>query len=377
VWYRLATFAVMVIAINLRILAGDIQLPRLLLDYFQHIARVNSQHQFYFISNRELEIPLLPNVQRIILPQQSSNPLLWKLWYHYRLPAMVNKIKANVLVSAGAVGCLRTAIPQCVFVSDLSFVQHPEWYSSRFNRFIKAALPQYVKKATAVITVAATVQNELVKNFAASESKIIVAAVAPKPLPVLSADARTSVKEQYTQGNEYFIYYGPVENSSYLTNLLKAFSLFKKRQKSALRLVLLTDHIPAGNAFVESLRSYKYRDEVHLLERIDETSTASIVAAAFGAIHLLPFYSSVLFLTAALQCNIPVIAGDAPLLKECLDDAALYADPGDINAVAAQLMTLYKDEKVQTGLIEAGKRLYQTDKDLFWQTILAAAERFT
>lgn len=367
----------MVIAINLRILAGDTQLPRLLLHYFQQIARANSQHQFYFISNRELEIPLLPNVQKIILPQQSSSPLLWKFWYHYRLPATVKKIKANVLVSAGAVGCLRTAVPQCLLISDLSFMQHPEWYSSQFNRFIRSGLPQYVKKATAVITVAAAVQNELVKNIAASNSKIIVAAVAPKQLPVLSSDARTVVKEQYTQGNEYFIYYGPVENSNYLTNLLKAFSLFKKRQKSALRLVLLTDHVPAGNAFVESLRSYKYRNEVHLLEHTDEITTASIIGAAFGAIHLLPFYSTALFLTAALHCGIPVVAGDDPLLKECLHQAALYADPGDINAVAAQLMTLYKDEKVQTGLVEAGKTLYHTDKDLFWQTILTTAERFT
>ena len=144
----LPTFAAVVIAINTRILSGDNAAAKLLTDYFISIAASNTAHQFYFISNNEkLPASFLSNVKYIAIKQQSANPLFWKLWYNYKLPAALKKIKADVLVSADGIGSLRTKLPQCVCVNGLAFLLHPEWYSKNYVRFINANMPASFQKA--------------------------------------------------------------------------------------------------------------------------------------------------------------------------------------------------------------------------------------
>ena len=50
------------------------------------------------------------------------------------------------------------------------------------------------------------------------------------------------IKEKYADGKAYFLFSGDINQRSNLINLLKAFSFFKKRQKSNMLLLI------AGNA---------------------------------------------------------------------------------------------------------------------------------
>lgn len=366
----------MVIAINTRILSADSAAAKLLTDYFIKIAAGNPAHQFYFISNKEVSpASSLSNVKHIILKQQSANPLLWKLWYNYKLPAVLKKIKADVLISADGICSLRTKVPQCVFVDGLAFFHYPEWYSKNYLRFIKANIPASLLKAKSVFTFSDVLKNEIASQYSVAEEKIITASYfLDKTHNVLSLEERDAVKQKFTEGNEYFLFHGAIHNRSNLTNLLKAFSLFKKRQKSSMQLVLVTDNIPAKNEFVDSLRLYKYRNEVKLLEGLNEKEVVSLTAAAWCAVNLSPLYSDICFLQNALQNEVPVISGRSEQAKELLGNAALYANPASIDAIAEQLMLVYKDESKRNELMEIGKRQNpKPTENVFWQMIVSVA----
>src|SRR4051812_30803811 len=109
----------MVIAINTRILSGDTATRKFLLEIFTRIAAENKAHQFYFISEAEFsKKELLPNVHHVVIKQQSTNTLLWKVWYNYKLPSLLRKIKADVLFTADGFASLRTKVPQCLLIND-------------------------------------------------------------------------------------------------------------------------------------------------------------------------------------------------------------------------------------------------------------------
>ena len=371
-WKVLPTFAAMVIAINIRILSGDAAASQLWINWFQNMAAENSGHQFYFISNEEIPPSLQSNVKNIVLRQQSSSPLLWKMWYNYTLPAALKKIKANLLVSADGIGCLNTKLPQCIIVNDLAFFDHPEWYSKRYVHFMKAHLPLALNKAAAVMTFSAHIKNNIVNKFTAEEDTIIIAPAINNNCTLISWEEKEKVKNKYSGGNEYFLFSGAIHNRHQLTNLLKAFSLFKKRQKSSMQLLLVVDKIPVKSEFVESLRLYKYRNEVHLLSGLTETERTSITAAAWSGVVLSPLYSDIHFLQQVVACEVPVIAGNTPQAHELLKDAALYTNPSSVDSIAEQLMIIYKDENRHAGLVEHGRQLFKEVKPTnTWQRILS------
>jgi glycosyltransferase involved in cell wall biosynthesis len=355
-------FAAMVIAINIRVLSGDEAASGLLINWCENLAAENSEHQFYIISNEAIPVSSLSNVKSLVIRQQSSSPLLWKIWYNYSLPAVLKKIKSNLLISAGGAGSLRTTLPQCIIVNDLAFFDHPEWYSKRYVQFSKAHLPLVLNKAAAVLTFSAHIKNEIINRFAVDQRKIILAPAAGTRSQPISLEEKEKVKSKYSGGNEYFLFCGAIHNRQQLTHLLKAFSLFKKRQKSSMQLLLVTDKIPVKSEFVDSLRLYKYRQEVQLLTDITNEERDLITAAAWSVVGFSPMYSDIHFLKQAVTFEVPVISGDTPLAIELLQDAALYATASSIDSIAEQLMIIYKDENRHAGLVENGRRLTKTVK---------------
>lgn len=323
------------------------------------IAANNPSYQFCFISENDgLPVSALNNVKNVVIKQDSSNPLMWKLWYNYKLPSTLKKIKADMLVSADGICSLRTKLPQCVLVNDVEFLHHTEWYSKKYSSFIKSTMPAALQKAKSIITFSASCKNEIIDKFKIEERKIVIESYGNnKKYHPINWEERETVKEKYAEGNEYFLFNGAINSSSNLTNLLKAFSQFKKRQKSSMQLVLLTDAIPAKNEFVDSLRLYKYRNEVKLLSGLDDNEIFSITASTWCAVNLSPLYSDIHFLQNALSCEVPAIAGNTAQANELLADAALYASPAFVDSIAAEMMLIYKDENKRTELIEKGKEL--------------------
>lgn len=142
-----------------------------------------------------------------------------------------------------------------------------------------------------------------------------------------------------------------------------------------MKLVLLTGEIPGKDVFAESLRLYKYRNEVKVITSPGEKETLALTAAAWCAVNLSPLYSDIFFLQQAIQCEVPVIAGNTPQANELLQDAALFVSPASVDSIAEQLMVIYKDETKHTQLVENGKQLSRKNTgDNLWEVIISLAD---
>ena len=187
----------MIIAINTRVLSENSTITQLVVDLFEMVAYNHPEHEFIYITEKETAQQKVDgkNVKWIALPQLTKNPLLWKLWYNYKLPSALKKIKATILVSPDGICSLRTRIPQCLFVNDLLFLHHPEWYSKRYLRFIKSNTKDFLQKAKTVITFSSVLKNEIIQQYSTPENKIqAIPTIAYKQYQALKQDAKEPVK---------------------------------------------------------------------------------------------------------------------------------------------------------------------------------------
>ena len=372
----------MIIAVNIRVLSGNSAISQLMIDCFEMMAVNHPEHEFIFIAEKEFpkQKNSIKNVKKIVLPQQSGNPLLWKLWYNYKLPSLLKKLKAAVFISADGICSLRTKVPQCLFVNDLAFLHHPEWYSKKYLRFIKSNSADFFQKATTVVTFSDGLKTEIVQRYSVAENKIaVVPATSCKKYQPLNREAKEQVKEKYTAGKEYFLFNGSIHPRSSLVNLLKAFSLFKKRQKSNMQLIIASQTVSEDAAFVESLKLYKYRNEIRLLTSLDERSLSEITAAAYACINTASLHNDIVILLNAMECEVPVIAGNLNVAIEILGDAALFVNSAIPESIAEKLMLLYKDENKRTGLIKKGieqstKYSLSETANQLWENILTTMQ---
>lgn len=172
----------------------------------------------------------------------------------------------------------------------------------------------------------------------------------------LSWTETESIRTQHTGGREYFLFTGDIDAPHQLVELLKAFSLFKKRQQSNMQLVIAGYATGWTDGFEEKLSTYKYRADVVLLQDPEWQETVRLAAAAYAIVY--PSVSDILPLAVllGLQAGVPVIASDIPAVRE-LTDAAAWVDNNRLEEGFSQaMMLLYKDESHKQQLVQQARR---------------------
>lgn len=354
------------ILINLKLLSksASFDTEDFFYTYFLKIIIDHPEQEFFIIGGTDpAEFPLK---NCTFLSSAPKSILLKKLWYNYKLPVLFKKFKIDVFVNLDNFCSLKTKLPQLLLVPDISLF---------LSLSKKNSLP-FLEKATAVISFSQTHKNEIIKKFFLKEEKITVIYTGPSP-DFINAETKESeiIKEKYAEGKEYFLFNGQINKSNNLINLLKAFSFFKRRQKSNMQLLICTKNILPANAFVESLQTYKYRNEVKLLVGLPQTEIVKITASAYSFVFPSSENNTYLQLLQAMQCNVPAIVSNSLLMNEVCGDAVLYTEPSVFENIADKMMLLFKDENKRNQLILNGKNQsaqYSAalTSELLWQNIV-------
>lgn len=351
-------------------------------EVFLRMAAQHPEHEFYFLFDRPAatSFSFPSNVKCIVVGPQARHPLLWLWWYNLQIPQVLKKIKADVFVSPDGFCSLNTSVPQCVVIHDIAFAHHPDFITRSHLWFYKRYTPRFVKKARVIATVSEYSKSDLCREYGADPDKIRVVYSATNPVfqPV-DWNKRESIKASVSNGTEYFLYTGTVHPRKNLIGLLKAFSKFKKMQKSNMKLVLVGRMTWKNETFKKLLQTFRFKEDVILTGYITKEKLAEITAAAYALVYPSFFEGFGVPPLEALQCNVPAIVSDVSALPEIGGDAYLYIHPGQVNDIADKMMRLYKDESLRDKLISNGKQrlqLYswQRTTDLLWDAILQTSQ---
>ena len=334
----------MIIAVDIR---GAEAYQHFIYETFKRITVQHPKHSFLFMFDKPYDPSFVfsENVIPVIVKQQKISLLT-----DHKISSLLKKHKADILVTAQPV---RSKVPQC-FIA--------------FNNLAAG----YVKKAKIIVMDSEYSVKEIIKKFNVDKEKVeIVYKGVDEKFNPISFDEREKIKEKYSDGNEYFLFSGEINSQIDLLNLLKAFSVFKKMQKSNMQLVISLKK-EMEKEFLEKLRLFKYKNEVKVLENIPREELATITSSAYVFVY--PFENEYSFSLEAIKSNVPVIVFNGGVLPEILSNAALYVNHSDHKDIADKMMLLFKDEKLRSELIEKGKeqvKKYSWDKtaDSLWKNI--------
>lgn len=373
----------MQIAVNTRFLLYENQegYGYFLQEVLSRLVKDHPEHQFIFIFDRPFheEFVFAPNVTAVVAGPPARHPVLWKWWYDVRIPALLRKYHADVFLSCDGFCSLTTRVPQCLVVHDLAFLHYPTFIKKSHLFFYKRYTPKFLEKASSVATVSQFSKKDIVEKYGVDAARINVVYSAAKEL-FKPADwqSKQAVRDEFTNGKNYFIYVGSIHPRKNPTALLKAFSIFKKRQKSDWKLVIAGRAAWHSKAFMDSLGTYKYRDDLVVTGYVNETKLERLVSAAYALVYPSFFEGFGVPVLEAMQAGVPAITSAGSAMQEIAGDGALYADPESYQDIAEKMMLIYKDETLRNNLVEKGlatARAYSWDKTatLMWQSIEKAA----
>lgn len=349
--------------------------PLFFKELFIRLACLQKEHSFYFLSEQPIVIEELPpNLQTVVVPSIGRGGLRTSYWENVKVPMWLKKIKADILIHTDGITGFTTKAPQCLLLNEPPIAKAEESVIGQSTLSLRL-----LQKAKTILVPSESTKEAFIKQFNLPAHKIISVQLpvrdvfAPAPLVL-----KESVKALYTGGQEFFLYKGPVHTHYNLVNLLKGFSIFKKRQRSSWKLVF-AGHYPGGqNDFLPLLETYKYKEDVIVTGPLTPIEETEIVGAAYALAS--PSYAETLDLAVleALQCEVPVLAIDTTANKEVLKEAALYFNGLEPASIAEQLMLLYKDEEERHQLVEKGKIIasafsWNKTTSAVWQSLLKTA----
>lgn len=371
----------MKIAIDIRQLRNDHHQKDgyFLYEVVKSIIKRNAEHEFILIFDRPYDAKFLfdKNVTAIVTGPRVSNLLLQKFWYDIKITALLKKHKADLFIAANGICSLTTKTPQCLVVNDLSFLYYPSFVKKAELVFLKRYTKRFLQKADSIVTFSELLQKSILALNVIKKEKInVVRGSVSDIFYPLNEGEKEEIKQKYTDGKNFFLYTGVIHPQKNLINLLKAFSVFKKRQKSDWKLVLAGNITRGDKTFSKNLKTYRYRADVVMVDAKDE-EMVKLTGSAYAFIYP-PFWEGEgVQILGAMNSHIPVITSENSAMQEIAGEAAVYINPEDYKDIADKMMLIYKDESLRNTLIEKGKLVagnYNWEKaaDLFWQGILKA-----
>ena len=312
---------------------------------FSTLAAQYPEIEFLMLNNQNNDPCFISekNIKSAIVKPEATNYFKAKLLSEFGIPSVLKKHKVNFFFSYNTLSVKKGEYKQVVFVNDLSFLNK----KSRIKDISRAdyiiVVNQFLKKS------AEKILPEKKDNI------IVIPGIVNKATTPLSFNQREEVKKEFSGEKDYFLLFAENCDMEKIIVGLKAFSQFKKWQKSSMKLL-----IAIKNNQLQELQSiisnYKFREDVIMLPEKSESVINAIIASSYCLIFpdVTNFQRHNIFF--GMQSEVPVILPDNPSEKSSFETAAMFGTENE-KTLSKNMMLMYKDEETRSAIIQAAKAI--------------------
>ena len=352
-------------------------------ETMRRVVNEHPEHEFHFIFDRSFAQQYIyaANVIPHVLWPQARHPILWRIWFEYRIPPLLAKINADVFVSPDGYASLNSDVSSLIVMHDLNFEHHPENLPAGIRKYYQTNFPKFARHATRLATVSEFSKHDLIQLYGIDEDKIDVVYNGVgedfKPLALEQADR---IRHKYTGGKPYFIVVGTIHPRKNIVRILQAYDRFRESTDTDCQLIFAGRKMWWTKEMQDALKSMKHEDAVHLLGRIEHSVQLSELIASARAMIFVPVFEGFgIPVIEAQACGCPVIASDVSSIPEVAGEAAKMCDPFNVESIKNAMTLVDQDENFRKKLTEAGlknvKRFsWEKSADGLWQSILKTVE---
>jgi len=351
-------------------------------ETLKRITRDHPQTHFIFLFDRKYskEVIFHDNITPKILWPPARHPILWCFWFQCRVHGYLKRTAPDLFLSTDGFLPLRSKIPAVTVIHDINFEHRPgdlPWLVRNFYRYF---FPRYARKANRIVTVSEYSRRDIINNYEVPEDKVDLAYNgANERYHPITGERAEEVRDYYTAGAPYFVFVGSLHPRKNITNLLKAFQLFREENRDNFKLIIVGEKFFLTKSMEEQLNRMKNKKDVIFTGRLTPDELNDLLGAAW-AMTFVPFFEGFgIPVLEAMKCDIPVIASKVTSLPEIAGDAAIYADPHSPGSIRDAMMRMVREEGLRRSLIEKGKekrKQYSWDHtaEMVWNSIQQVME---
>lgn len=292
------------------------------------LARQNPESRFVFFTDQPLfkqsDIP--SNLEIKPVKPSLKNRLLQHYWYQFKLPKILERENATAFLSLQPVVSGSKQIPQFLWLSDVEDLLKKQGRS--FSRRTKENLSQF----STIIVPGHECSEALQKKYALGSK------LRQMLLPIQNVK---STKLNEPDGS-YFAFVLTADAIPHLKTVMKAFTLFKKRQRTEMRLLLIGKESQIAEAAKIS-EGYKLLKYVFLEKANENTSLLRWLSSSYANIFLSESFRMTEEAGVILQAERPLISFDCIFWRDVFGEAAVFSTITE-EMISAQMMNLYKNE---------------------------------
>jgi glycosyltransferase involved in cell wall biosynthesis len=166
----------------------------------------------------------------------------------------------------------------------------------------------------------------------------------------VSFEKRELIKSRYAADSEYFLLTLESLSTEETFIFLKAFSIFKKKLKSTMKLLVSFTNHSNSDQFNMELKAYRYKDDIIIT--IPGVPFTELLYGSYAIILNKLEQSQTPFALQTLVSKSPVICFNDSFSTEIFGDAALYFYKTNPEEIAEKMILIYKDEQLRQTLSE-------------------------
>lgn len=227
-------------------------------------------------------------------------------------------------------------------IHDVIFRAKPGLYSGKERLVQELAARFNIKRSKKIFTVSESSRNDIIKYFKVPGEKIVVAPMGycPRVEPGVSQNRSKEI-----------LYIGRVEKKKSVDILIKAFLIFSSEYPDWKLKIAGADGFGAGE--IRDLA--RPCPAIEFLGYVSEGQKWQLLSQAGLFVHPSANEGAAIPLFEAMDAQVPILASDAPVIKEFGGEAVKYFRAGDEKDLAQKIKKIISDPGLGKQMLSTGK----------------------
>lgn len=307
------------------------------------------------------------NVEEVYVPfrkRLGGAQLATLVWDQISVPWQARKRDVDIIFHAKFAVPLLTSRKTVMVLHGTERFFYPQFSSASDILFFRTIYPQYLRKASAIISVSECARADILNLMSLAPEKVNTIYLAPAPIFKVINEKQTlaPVRLKYGISDSFILYVGHIYPGKNIGGLLEAFAMV--RRKYDLKLVI------AGGY------RWKYQKDLRLIEQLGLEKHVQLLGFVtaedlvglynMATLTVFPsFYESFgLTNVEANACGCPLVTSSAGGSPEAAGDAAIYVNPNETESIAHGMFQVLEDQQLRNELIAKG---LENVKRFSWQ----------
>jgi glycosyltransferase involved in cell wall biosynthesis len=278
-----------------------------------------------------------------------------RLWTHLRLSVELALHPPDLLLVPAHVLPLLHPRRSVVTVHDLGYLHEPQAHRRLDRLYLDLSNRYHVCAATRLLAISQATKDDLVRRYGVAPERVIVThlAAGADMRPVDDPARVVAVKSRCGIAGDYLLYVGTLQPRKNLARLVQAFALVSA-QHPTLQLVLAGKKGWMYEEIFAQVRRMGLERRVVFTGYVDGEELPALYSGALAFVFPSLYEGFGMPVLEAMACGAPVVAANTSSLPEVAGDAALLVDPTDVAALSAALSRLAGDPALRSDLRARG-----------------------